>query len=411
MRMKSTLTLRLAVMVGLAAGLAGWLFSQTPAPAAPQAAVEAKGGGSGPALDPNARPNAVEHIKVHGKSLEGNLLGDSPDRDVFVYLPPSYQTNRNQRYPVVYMLHGYGLTAERWVPFMGMPTLADKDIAAGTAKEMILVNPDAFNKYNGSMYSSSPTNGDWETFITQELVAYIDSHYRTLATRASRGLAGHSMGGYGTWRLAMKYPDVYSSIYAMSSCCLMNNPQPPGAGRGGAAPDAAKQAAAKQAPANADKGGDKGGDKGKGDAKGGRGGGFGNTQFAEGAAWSSNPKKPPLFFDLPNEDGKFNPSVAAKWVANSPLAMVDQYLGSLKTFKAIAMDVGLQDGLAGSNKELDAILTQFDIPHTFETYEGTHTSNVKDRFEQKVLPFFSANLSFAPVKTQAKAQAKPPAKN
>jgi enterochelin esterase-like enzyme len=364
--------------------MAGWLFSQTPAP---QAEAQ-KGAPKGFAPDPNARPNAVEHIKVHGKSLEGNLLGDSPDRDVFVYLPPSYQTNRNQRYPVVYLLHGYGLNAEAYLAAFGIPTRVDKDIAAGTSKEMILVNPDAFNKYNGSMYSSSPTNGDWETFITQELVAYIDSHYRTLATRESRGLGGHSMGGYGTWRLAMKYPQVYSSIYAMSSCCLMNNPQPPGAGRGAAAPQAA-----------ADKGGDKGG---KGAAKGGRGGGFGNVQFAEAAAWSSNPKKPPLFFDQPTEDGKFNPAIAAKWVANSPLAMVDQYLGSLKTFKAIAMDVGLQDTLAGSNQQFDAILTQFDIPHTYETYEGDHTNHVKDRFEQKVLPFFTANLSFMPVKSHAK---------
>lgn len=386
--MKSTLSLRVAIMAGLSAGLAGWLFSQTPAP---QAEAQ-KGAPKGFAPDPNARPNAVEHIKVHGKSLEGNLLGDSPDRDVFVYLPPSYQTNRNQRYPVVYLLHGYGLNAEAYLAAFGIPTRVDKDIAAGTSKEMILVNPDAFNKYNGSMYSSSPTNGDWETFITQELVAYIDSHYRTLATRESRGLGGHSMGGYGTWRLAMKYPQVYSSIYAMSSCCLMNNPQPPGAGRGAAAPAAAKQAAA-------DKGGDKGG---KGAAKGGRGGGFGNVQFAEAAAWSSNPKKPPLFFDQPTEDGKFNPAVAAKWVANSPLAMVDQYLGSLKTLKAIAMDVGLQDTLAGSNQQFDAILTQFDIAHTYETYEGDHTNHVKDRFEQKVLPFFTANLSFAPVKSHTK---------
>jgi enterochelin esterase-like enzyme len=384
------------MMVGLAAGLAGWVLAQA---GGPQAAAPKAGA---PKADPNARPNAIEHIKVHGKSLESNLLGDSPDRDVFVYLPPSYQTSRNRRYPVVYMLHGYGLTAERWVPFIGMPSLADKDIAAGTSKEMILVSPDAYNKYNGSMYSSSPTNGDWETFITQELVAYIDAHYRTLATRESRGLMGHSMGGYGTWRLGMKYPEVYSSIYAMSSCCLMNNPQPPGAGRGGAG-------AAKQAPANNDKQATPAAPAAPaaaGNAAGGRGGrgggGFANTPMAEAAAWSSNPKRPPLFFDQPTEDGKFRPEIAAKWVANSPLAMVDQYLGSLRKFKAIAMDVGLQDSLAGSNRQMDAALTQFDIAHTFETYEGTHTSNVKDRFEQKVLPFFSTNLSFDAVKAQAK---------
>src|SRR5438045_3687731 len=137
---------------------------------------------------------AVEHIKVHGKSLEGNLEGDSADRDVFVYLPPSYAANRNQRYPVVYLLHGYGLTGERWMTFANLAAASDKDIAAGTMKEMILVNPDAFTKYNGSMYSASATIGDWETYIAEDLVSYIDSHYRTLPDRMSRGLGGHSMG-------------------------------------------------------------------------------------------------------------------------------------------------------------------------------------------------------------------------
>src|SRR5262245_5427866 len=106
------------------------------------------------------KKGTVEHIKVHGAALAGNLENDSPDRDVFIYLPPSYATNRNQRYPVVYLLHGYGLTAERWMPFTNLAENADKDIAAGTMKEMILVSPDAFTKYNGSMYSASLTIGD-----------------------------------------------------------------------------------------------------------------------------------------------------------------------------------------------------------------------------------------------------------
>src|SRR5215467_8820985 len=117
----------------------------------------------------------VEHIKVHGKSLEGNLEGDSPDRDVFVYLPPSYATKKSQRYPVVYLLHGYGLTGERWMTFADLAGAAEKDIAAGTMKEMILVNPDAFTKYNGSMYSNSVTTGDWEGYIAEDLVSYVDS--------------------------------------------------------------------------------------------------------------------------------------------------------------------------------------------------------------------------------------------
>jgi S-formylglutathione hydrolase len=371
--MQRTLALRLALMLVVILGVAGFLYSQ----AAPDKA------------------GTVEHIKVHGKSLESNLLGDSPDRDVFVYLPPSYQSSKNQRYPVVYLLHGYGLNAERWVPFIGLPALADKDIAAGSAKEMIMVSPDAFNKYNGSMYSSSPTNGDWETFLTKELVAYIDKNYRTLATRESRGLAGHSMGGYGTWRLAMKNPDVFSSIYAMSSCCLMNGQQP-GAGRGAAGATAAKQAPAPAVASDNAKGDAKGDGKGKAGAKGGRGG-FGNTAFAEAAAWSPNPSKP-LFFDQLNEDGVYNAAVGARWMANSPLFMANFYVANLKKYKAIAMDVGLQDTLAGSNKAMDALLTSLGIEHTFETYEGDHTNHVKDRFEQKVLPFFTAHLTFSAAK-------------
>jgi enterochelin esterase-like enzyme len=319
----------------------------------------------------------MEKITVHGKSLEGNLEGDSPDRDVYVYLPVSYTKNRNQRYPVMYFLHGYGAHAEAYINLMWASDAADKTAAAGTSKEMIIVFPDSYTIYNGSMYSNSPTTGNWETFITEDLINYIDSHYRTIATRESRGLAGHSMGGYGTMRIGMKYPEVYAAIYPMSSCCLMNNP---GAARGPA--PAAKAAP----PPDAAKGGD-------GKAKGGRGG-FGNVNFAEAAAWSPNPMNPPQFFDLPTKDGQPVPAIAAKWVANSPLAMVDQYSSNLKKYKAFMLDVGLQDGLMASNKELDESLTRLGVVHTYETYEGDHTNHVKDRWELKVLPFFSNNLSF-----------------
>jgi len=327
------------------------------------------------------KKGSVEKIKVHGKSLEGNLEGDAADRDVFVYLPPNYATAKNRRYPVVYFLHGYGINAERYWNIMTVPDAADKDMTTGGVHEMILVHPDAYTIYNGSMYSSSPTTGDWETFLTQELVGYIDSHYRTLANRDSRGLAGHSMGGYGTLRLAMKYPEVFSSVYSMSACCLMNNP---GAGRG---PGAAKQPAPQ---AKNDDGKKKGG------------GGFANVTFAEAAAWSPNPANPPQFFDLPAKDGQVQPAIAAKWVANSPLAMVPQYVTNLRKLRTIAMDVGLQDGLLATNQEMDQSLTQLGVAHTFETYDGDHNNRVKERFDTKVLPYFSDHLAAAAAKAAKK---------
>lgn len=329
------------------------------------------------AVSPQSK-GTVERIKVHGKSLEGNLEGDSPDRDVLVYLPPSYAKEKNRRYPVVYFLHGYGLNAERYWNIMTVPETADKLNAAGTTHEMILVHPDAFTVYDGSMYSNSLTTGDWEDYIAKDLVAYIDSHFRTVANREGRGLAGHSMGGYGTVRIGMKHPEVFSALYAMSSCCLMNNPMP-GQGRGPAPRPAAES---------------KGGETKQGAGR----GGFAKVQDAQAAAWAPDPMNPPQFFDPLFKDGQFQPSVAARYVANSPVVMVDQYVPNLKQYHAIAMDCGLQDGLITNNKDLDEALMRLGVTHTFETYEGNHTNRVPERFEKKVLPFFSENLSVPPSK-------------
>jgi S-formylglutathione hydrolase len=323
--------------------------------------------------------SSFERIKVHGKSLEGNLEGDSPDRDVSVYLPPSYATARNRRYPVVYLLHGYTNSDEGWfgpVVKSGfltanttLPAVADKAMTEGGTSEMILVMPNAYTIYQGSMFSNSVTTGDWEGYVTHDLVSYIDSHYRTIATPGGRGLAGHSMGGYGTIRLAMKYPDVYSSIYVLSACCLTANLNPQGRGFA--------EAEAIHTPADV--------------AGAGRGP---ITMLAEAAAWSPNPKNPPFFFDLPVKDGKVQPEVAARWVANAPLAIIDQYVSNLRKLHAIAIDVGDKDGLSKSNQELSRILTGYDIQNVFEIYDGDHTNHIALRVGNNVLPFFSKNLTF-----------------
>lgn len=376
-----------------------------------------------------AKKGTVEHVKVHGEALVGNLQGESPDRDVFIYLPPGYATNRNQRYPVVYLLHGYGLTAERWMDFTKMADSADKNIAAGTLKEMILVSPDGYTKHGGSMWSASPTIGDWETYVAEDLVAYVDKNYRTMAARESRGLAGHSMGGYGTLRIGMKRPDVFSSMYPMSACCLIDanltggnrgRGAGPGAAPGSRAgqPPAAAPAAAAAAPpaspaapvaaappasaAAPQAAGPRAGappapGRGAGPAgagRGGRGGGMGDVQSGLAAAWAPNPKNPPNFFDTPVKDGEPQPLVIARFAANSPFAMVPQYVTNLKKYKSIKLDCGEQDSLFAQNRQLVESMEALGIPHVFETYQGDHTNKVVERIDQKVLPFFSENLSF-----------------
>ncbi len=173
----------------------------------------------------------VERIKIHGKGLEGNLEGDDPDRDVSIYLPPGYKTNPKKHYPVVYFLHGYTDNDAQWYGlvkhWINMPAIIDSVFAAGAAKEMIFVTPNAYTKYQGSMYSSSVTTGDWEDYVSKEIVSYIDAHYRTIPAAASRGLAGHSMGGYGTLRIGQKHPEIFSAIYLLSPCCLAPDVAPP----------------------------------------------------------------------------------------------------------------------------------------------------------------------------------------
>jgi S-formylglutathione hydrolase FrmB len=316
----------------------------------------------------------VQRIKVHGAALEGNLGGDSPDRDVSVYLPPSYAKQRRRRYPVIYMLHGFTDDDERWMGFkkhwIHLAAVLDKAFAGGGAKEMIVVMPNAFTKAHGSMYSNSVTIGNWEEFISRDLVAYMDRHYRTLAKAAGRGLAGHSMGGYGALRLGMKFPEVFPFVYALSPCCLA----PVNLQSGRPMP----RAEAIQAYEELEKAD------------------FGTkAALASAAAWSPNPTKPPLFVDLPYQNGEFVPRIAAKWAANAPLAMLDQYITNIRRLKAIAFDAGDKDaGIAATIKTLDQTLRDYGVPHTFEIYEGDHLNRIAERIETKMLPFFSAHVAF-----------------
>ncbi|HLH34984.1 MAG TPA: alpha/beta hydrolase [Alloacidobacterium sp.] len=323
-----------------------------------------------PAVVPGAKPVTAEHIKIHGAALEGNLERDAVDRDVIVFLPPSYNKDKHRRYPVVYALHGYSIGAEQWSHEIHVPQTIEGAFAQG-AKEMIVVLPDSKTIHNGSMYSSSVTTGDFETFIARDVVTYIDAHYRTIPERTSRGLVGHSMGGYGATRIGMKHADVFGSLYIMSPCCLAPRPAgPPN-------PEIEKALESVKTPEDSAKLPF-----------------FARAQLASAAAWSPDPKNPPLYLDLPVKDGVPQEDILAKWAANAPLDFIDQYIGNLRQYRAIAIDVGDQDGLRADTIKLHEVLDKYSIVHSFEIYHGTHTSAVADRFQNHVLPFFSRNLCF-----------------
>jgi S-formylglutathione hydrolase FrmB len=347
-----TTAIALAVVVGLGLRLTAQVQTEVPPPV------------------PGAKPVSVDRITIHGSALEGNLEGNAVDRDVLVFLPPSYAKETSRRYPVVYALHGYSIGAEQWASEIHVPQTIEGAFALG-AKEMILVLPDSKTVHNGSMYSSSVTTGDFERFIAHDVVSYIDARYRTIPDRASRGLVGHSMGGYGASRIGMKHADVFGSLYIMSPCCLSAR----GVGRDPSelertlenVKSPADSASLSFLP---------------------------RAQLATAAAWSPNPQNPPLYLDLPTKGGEPQPEVLARWAANAPLAFVDQYIGSLRTYRAISMDVGDQDGLRVDAGKLHDIFDKYGLANSFEIYPGTHTSKVADRFQNHVMAFFSRNLSF-----------------
>ena len=323
-----------------------------------------------PPVVAGAQPVTVERIRIHGTALEGNLEGDAVDRDVLVFLPPGYAKEKSRRYPVVYALHGYSIGAEQWTHEIHVPQTIEGAFAQG-AREMIVVLPDSKTAHNGSMYSSSVTTGDFERFIAHDVVSYIDAHYRTITDRTSRGLVGHSMGGYGASRIGMRHPEVFGSLYIMSPCCL--SARAPGA----AALELEKAVSALKSPSDSSSLPF-----------------FSRAQLAAAAAWSPDPNNPPLYLDLATKDGVPQPDILAKWAANAPLAFVDQYIGNLRQYRAIALDVGDQDSLRADTQKLHEVLDEYRIANTFEVYPGTHTSAVADRFQNHVMKFFSQTLCF-----------------
>lgn len=126
-----------------------------------------------------------------------------------VILPASYELDKKQEYPVVYLLHGYGNRYDGWLK-RTKPTLP----VCASALDFIIVCPDG----ESSWYWDSPENPEirFETYVSDELIEYIDSHYKTIAKREGRAITGFSMGGHGALWLAFCHADVFGACGSMS---------------------------------------------------------------------------------------------------------------------------------------------------------------------------------------------------
>ena len=315
-------------------------------------------------------PEGLVVDQITSPSLEGNLLGDPATREVIVYLPPSYHQGGN--FPVVYLLHGYtgnartfasnAFTGFYWpaesdFPEGGIYSLLNDLIIAGELKEMIVVMPDASNMYGGSWYTNSELTGNYEDYVVEDLVGYIDSNYRTIPSRDSRAIVGHSMGGYGAMKLAMKHPDVFGAVAshcgalylevlkALMPASIEENP----AGITGPAPDKPMT----------------------------------SVCYSMSAAFSPNLANPPFFVDLPFEypSPEIIDEVWDRIMEHDVLTMLGTYGANVSSLRGIYMDVGAQDEFA-SHFQADAFHQALDaagIVHEYEIYSGTHYDKLFER--------------------------------
>ena len=316
----------------------------------------------------------VESFVINAKTLQ-NTGGENPNRKISVYLPPNYESTQ-KRFPVVYYLHGFMGNDSITI---GMKAILDKSIAQAKIRPFILVIASQYTLFEGSFYSNSTLTGNWSEFEAKELVTNIDRKYRTLANRNSRGIGGHSMGGYGAIKIGMLYPEVFSSVYAMSPGLLMMVKE------FGANSDSFKELSKIKTVEELRKTY------------------YPKVLVAVGRAWSPNPANPPFYCDMPftyqGDSLQVNQAVVDKWNANFPVLMVDKYADNLRKLKAIKLDWGRNDAQrfpiqcgAFSQK-----LENLGIEHFAEEYIGNHVNKIwtnDGRVLNDLLPFFNDYLVF-----------------
>jgi hypothetical protein len=158
----------------------------------------------------------IDRHVVDSVLLRDNPLGDPTQRPLWVYVPPGYDDRPSRRYPSLYVLQGYTGHLTMWanrsafrLPF---PETADDLFASGQAPPCIVVYVDAWTAYGGSQFVDSPGTGRYHSYLCEEVVSFVDTHYRTLAEPHHRGVHGHSSGGFGAVVSAMLRPDLFGGV-------------------------------------------------------------------------------------------------------------------------------------------------------------------------------------------------------
>ena len=340
-------------------------------------------------------------------SLENNLIGEPTMQPLAIYLPPTYESNTEKSYPVLYFLPGFEDTISAYTKGYISNYFFDKSmnfaITNGKCKEVIVVIVNGYNLLTGSFFTNSPVTGNWEDFVVKDVISYMDSNFRTIPQKDGRGIFGLSMGGYAALHIAMKYPDKFCCTIGecpgllakesdLMNTALFNDPsiiknvakikQELSA----LSPEAAKTKYLDTIMYF----------KKKKDWK-------TMFNFAYASSFAPNTSVNAPWFDYPFsvQDGNLvkDNSVFSKFYAGFGQIeeKVFHYQDSLKKLKGIVVDYGtndywkwINDGCIMFNFQLN----KYNIPNLLWSNSGGHGNLHKSRTENNYLPYFNNMLEF-----------------
>jgi S-formylglutathione hydrolase len=330
----------------------------------------------------------MSSCQVDAPSLAGNLLGDPASLSTYVLTPIDYQTS-GIRYPVVYMLAGYTDPATG----IAYSLEAAPEPNQGSPVNPIIVVVSGVNALGGGFYVNSTVSGNWEDAIVKDLVGYVDTNYRTIAKPASRGVAGHSMGGFGAVNAAMRHPDVFGALFAeaaglfdadgaqarlgdptMVQQVLAIEQAIVGANVSDAAAELKNLAASSEGV---------------------------QVEIAYGTAFDPDPKSSLLMqFPFRTENGKTvrDDALWAKWEAGfgGLSAKLAQYESNLRQLHGIVVDYGTADEypwIPKGDHYFVGLLQTAGISVVETTFNGGHNDQVGNRLVTQMLPFMQEKLS------------------
>ncbi len=327
----------------------------------------------------------IKVLEHESNILKDNPLGDPSKRELYVYLPPDYDAESDKKFPVVYCLTGFTgrgkmmLNDSAFSP--NLPERLDRLITEERIKPFIVVMPDCFTKYGGSQYINSSATGNYEDYLIDEIVPFVDENFRTINDRNSRAVTGKSSGGYGAMIMAMRHADIFGLATTIAGDCYFELSYKP---------DFRKAFKAINGnPLNLiEKFYNEEANKGKFDFD-------GLNIIGMSSCYSPNAESV-WGFDIPFdlETGEIREDVWQRWLAHDPVYLVEKAVENLKSLKLFFIDAGTSDEFAldlGARILVDR-LNKHEIPHKHEEFDGGHF-NINFRYN-RTFELISENLEF-----------------